>query len=85
METVPAGFAVPLKVDIKTARTWADCKRASTSLRNQTRPRLVRRPETSPVSGRRSAPAWGFPDSSEALVRFPRSGAKTRKQTLAES
>jgi len=26
METVPAGFAVPLKVEIRTGRTWADCK-----------------------------------------------------------
>jgi DNA polymerase I-like protein with 3'-5' exonuclease and polymerase domains len=26
METTPAGFAVPLKVDIRTGRTWADCK-----------------------------------------------------------
>ena len=26
MEAVPAGFAVPLKIDIKTGRTWADCK-----------------------------------------------------------
>ncbi len=27
METRPASFAVPLKVDIHTGRTWADCKR----------------------------------------------------------
>jgi DNA polymerase I-like protein with 3'-5' exonuclease and polymerase domains len=26
MESVPAGFTVPLKVDIKTGRTWAECK-----------------------------------------------------------
>jgi len=27
METLPeGGFAVPLKVDIKIGRTWADCK-----------------------------------------------------------
>jgi DNA polymerase I-like protein with 3'-5' exonuclease and polymerase domains len=26
MQFVPAGFKVPLKVDIKTGRTWADCK-----------------------------------------------------------
>jgi len=26
METLPDGFAVPLKVDIKTGRTWADYK-----------------------------------------------------------
>jgi DNA polymerase-1 len=26
MEAVPEGFAMPLKVDIKTGRTWADCK-----------------------------------------------------------
>jgi DNA polymerase-1 len=26
MEAVPAGFSVPLKVDIKTGRTWAECK-----------------------------------------------------------
>ena len=26
MEAVPAGFTVPLKIDIKTGRTWADCK-----------------------------------------------------------
>jgi hypothetical protein len=26
MESLPAGFAVPLKVEIKTGRTWAECK-----------------------------------------------------------
>jgi DNA polymerase I-like protein with 3'-5' exonuclease and polymerase domains len=26
METTPAGFAVPLKVETKAGRTWADCK-----------------------------------------------------------
>jgi DNA polymerase I-like protein with 3'-5' exonuclease and polymerase domains len=26
MESTPAGFTVPLKVGIKTGRTWADCK-----------------------------------------------------------
>ncbi len=26
METTPAGFSVPLKVEVKTGRTWADCK-----------------------------------------------------------
>lgn len=26
METVPADFTVPLKVDVKIGRTWADCK-----------------------------------------------------------
>jgi DNA polymerase-1 len=26
MEDVPAGFTVPLKVEVKTGRTWADCK-----------------------------------------------------------
>jgi len=26
METPPAGFSVPLKVEIKTGRTWAECK-----------------------------------------------------------
>ncbi len=26
MESAPAAFTVPLKVDIKTGRTWADCK-----------------------------------------------------------
>ncbi len=26
METPPDGFMVPLKVDIHTGRTWADCK-----------------------------------------------------------
>jgi len=26
MKNTPAGFAVPLKVDIKIGRTWADCK-----------------------------------------------------------
>lgn len=26
METAPAGFTVPLKVDIKIGRTWSDCK-----------------------------------------------------------
>jgi len=26
METLPKGFTVPLKVDIKIGRTWADCK-----------------------------------------------------------
>ena len=26
METLPEGFTVPLKVDIKTGRTWADYK-----------------------------------------------------------
>ena len=26
MQVAPAGFNVPLKVDIKTGRTWADCK-----------------------------------------------------------
>ena len=26
MEAVPAGFSVPLKVEIKPGRTWADCK-----------------------------------------------------------
>ena len=28
MERLPAGFAVPLNVEIKTGRTWAECKRA---------------------------------------------------------
>ncbi len=27
METLPSGFTVPLKVDLKTGRTWAECKR----------------------------------------------------------
>ena len=26
MEAVPAGFAAPLKVEVKSGRTWADCK-----------------------------------------------------------
>ncbi len=26
METLPAGFTVPLTVEVKTGRTWADCK-----------------------------------------------------------
>ena len=26
MESRPAGFSVPLKVEVKTGRTWADCK-----------------------------------------------------------
>ncbi len=26
MEAVPTGFTVPLKVEIKTGRTWAECK-----------------------------------------------------------
>jgi len=26
MEATPEGFAVPLKVEIKKGRTWADCK-----------------------------------------------------------
>ena len=26
METIPTGFSVPLKVEVKTGRTWADCK-----------------------------------------------------------
>ena len=26
METPPAGFSVPLKVEVKTGRTWAGCK-----------------------------------------------------------
>ena len=26
MESTPAGFNVPLKVEVKTGRTWADCK-----------------------------------------------------------
>ena len=26
METLPAGFTVPLKVEVKTGRTWAECK-----------------------------------------------------------
>ena len=26
MEAVPEGFSVPLKVDVKAGRTWADCK-----------------------------------------------------------
>jgi DNA polymerase I-like protein with 3'-5' exonuclease and polymerase domains len=26
METLPEGFTVPLKCDIYTGRTWADCK-----------------------------------------------------------
>ena len=26
METLPPGFTVPLKVEIRTARTWAECK-----------------------------------------------------------
>ena len=26
METLPAGFTVPLKVDLGTGRTWAECK-----------------------------------------------------------
>jgi len=26
MEAMPTGFAVPLKVELKIGRTWADCK-----------------------------------------------------------
>ena len=26
METVPTGFTVPLKVDVGTGRTWAECQ-----------------------------------------------------------
>jgi DNA polymerase I-like protein with 3'-5' exonuclease and polymerase domains len=26
MEAVPEGFSVSLKVEVKTGRTWADCK-----------------------------------------------------------
>ena len=26
METMPAGFSVPLKVEVKNGRTWAECK-----------------------------------------------------------
>ena len=26
METLPPGFTAPLKVEIRTARTWAECK-----------------------------------------------------------
>ena len=26
MESVPAGFSVPLRVEIKMRRTWAECK-----------------------------------------------------------
>jgi hypothetical protein len=26
LESTPAGFTVPLKVEVKTGRTWADCK-----------------------------------------------------------
>jgi DNA polymerase I-like protein with 3'-5' exonuclease and polymerase domains len=26
MESVPAGFTVPLKVEVKAGRTWAECK-----------------------------------------------------------
>ena len=26
MEAAPAGFSVPLKVEVKAGRTWADCK-----------------------------------------------------------
>ena len=26
MESLPAGFTVPLKVEIKSGRAWADCK-----------------------------------------------------------
>ena len=26
MESTPAGFAVPLKVEVKAGRTWAECK-----------------------------------------------------------
>ncbi len=26
METAPADFTVPLKVEVKTGRTWAECK-----------------------------------------------------------
>ncbi len=26
MEDAPAGFGVPLKIEIRTARTWAECK-----------------------------------------------------------
>jgi len=26
MEAMPAGFSVPLKVDVKVGRTWAECK-----------------------------------------------------------
>ena len=26
MESTPAGFSVPLKVEVKTGRTWAECK-----------------------------------------------------------
>jgi hypothetical protein len=50
---------------------------------SKTKPRLGEAVRDSPDC--RSDPAWGFPDYSEALVRFPRLGAKTRKKTLAES
>ena len=26
METTPAGFTVPLKVEVKASRTWAECR-----------------------------------------------------------
>jgi hypothetical protein len=26
MESLPAGFSVPLNVEVKAGRTWADCK-----------------------------------------------------------
>ena len=26
MESTPAGFSVPLKIEVKTGRTWAECK-----------------------------------------------------------
>jgi DNA polymerase I-like protein with 3'-5' exonuclease and polymerase domains len=26
MESLPAGFSVPLKVEVTTGRTWAECK-----------------------------------------------------------
>ncbi len=26
MEAAPAGFTVPLKIEIQTGKTWADCK-----------------------------------------------------------
>jgi hypothetical protein len=29
LEAVPAGFTVPLKVEVKTGRTWADCKQGT--------------------------------------------------------
>jgi hypothetical protein len=45
-ETAPASFSVPLRVDIKTGRIWADCKKPSGAPPNRRPGQLTKFPSS---------------------------------------